>query len=390
MSVHQLRDHTHKQLAHSLKTLKDLVNRESPSGDAARLGDVSREIASLFGDFGASISWDTHDTGDHLILDIPGAGDVTYLSQKPVLLLLHHDTVWPVGHVERMPWADTGEDSDRRISGPGVFDMKGGIVVALMALRSLTDLGRGHPPLRIISTADEEVGSPTARALIEAQAGLVQAVLGFEPPHPDGALKSARRGSTRVLLSITGRSAHAALNPEEGVSAIDELVDQLARVRALTEQHPDVLCNVGSLSAPGQANVVNAHAEALIGLRFTSLEREKSILSAIDALLPLREGAALEAKILSNRPTWPEGDANAKLIARLQAAASDLGVECDARPASGAGDTNISGALGIPSIDGLGPIGHGAHAIDEYIVVESMPQRAALLAHTLNSWKEEL
>jgi glutamate carboxypeptidase len=272
------------------------------------------------------------------------------------------------------------------IHGPGAYDMKSGLVVIETAISMLHELGLPYRPLRVVVAADEEVGSPTATAVVTEAAQGVVAALGFESPHPDGALKVGRRGSTRIRISVTGREAHAALDPAKGASAIDELIDQLLRVRGIVDAVPgEVLCNVGTISGGGKTNVVPAAAAAEIGLRFVDGDTEGVVLDALSSLAPIRPGAEVDVAILSRRPAWAPPSGPDALLDLARAAAATVGQTVDGRPAAGAADTNTTGALGIPTLDGLGPRGAGAHARHEHVLVTSLPQRAALVTALLSA-----
>jgi glutamate carboxypeptidase len=287
-----------------------------------------------------------------------------------VLVLGHFDTVWPVGRLAVAPFTVTGDLA----SGPGVFDMKGGLVALLYALRLLR--GRALPrPVRIVLTADEEIGSPDGARVVLAHTDGVAAVYALEPPLPGGALKVGRRGVARVRITVRGREAHAALEARRGVSAIEELCDQLVTLRA-----PNV--NVGRIEGGTRANVVAGHASAELGLRFATPQEQAALFAAIQGLTPVRSGAEISVAVLSRRPAW-EPSASRRLAAHVQAVAQRLGETIGAAVSPGAGDANLTGALGIPTVDGLGPRGHGAHAPDETVEVPSIKARGELLAALL-------
>ncbi|WGM20452.1 M20/M25/M40 family metallo-hydrolase [Paenarthrobacter sp. OM7] len=363
-----------------LERLKRYVGFETPTGDPDALADLAAVIRGDFEALGATASVDEHPTGDHLVLDFPGIG--RRRDDKPLLFLAHHDTVWPKGQLERMPLVLEGDT----LRGPGSYDMKAGLAIFHEALTLLGrhDLERG--PIRLIVVADEEIGSPTARALIEAQVGHVSCAIGLEPPHTGGELKTSRWGSTRVRLSVVGKEAHAALAPETGISAIDELVDQLLNIRLLMRGYPSVLCNFGTVSGGGRTNVVAGTAYAEIGLRFKDAATEKVVLASLLATEPIRPGAVLTVELLSNRPAWAAGESHDALFADAVKAAKAVGQTLEGRAATGAADTNLTGGSGIPSLDGLGASGCGAHAVDEQVHIPSLAPRAQLLAaimHTL-------
>jgi glutamate carboxypeptidase len=360
-----------------LALVHELVRCETPSYDAAASALLTDSLGERFEALGAVVQHVGSPAGIDLVIDVPGAGDL-------LLLVGHTDTVWPVGTLEGdLPWSREGDI----VRGPGAYDMKAGIVVMLEALRLMKNVPvADRRAVRIVLVCDEEVGSPASSPLLVERAEGAAGVIGFESPHPDGALKVGRRGSTRVRLAVTGRAAHAGLDPEDGVSAVDELVDQLMRVREITADPGlpgPVLCNVGTISGGARANVVPAHAEAEIGLRFTDPPTERRVLDALSGLRPVRGGARLSVEVLSSRPTWQSSDADARLLDRISRVARGIGQHVSGRPAAGAGDTNLLGSLGMPTVDGFGPRGGGAHALDEHFLISSLLERIDLLCAVL-------
>ncbi|MFI5733706.1 M20/M25/M40 family metallo-hydrolase [Kribbella sp. NPDC051587] len=353
--------------------LRSYVTDETPTGDAGALNAFADRLVQRYADLGGTTRRVAAATGDHVVADFPGRGALS--DAAPVLFLAHHDTVWPVGQLAgAMPW----RVEDGVIHGPGVFDMKGGLVILESALEQVSDAD--HRPVRVIVVADEEVGSPTARELVTAESAGVIAAFGLEPPHPNGDLKTSRWGSTRVRITVTGREAHAALDPESGISAIDELVDQLIAVRSIVAQNNQVLCNVGTIEGGGRTNVVAGSAWADVGFRFVDPETETAVLDAVTALAPVRREAVVEAKVMSNRPAWQPSAATDELLAKVIAAGAEVGQQVGGAAASGAADTNLTGWLGIPTLDGLGPVGKGAHAVHEQAVATTLTERATLVA----------
>ncbi|MFF4920179.1 M20 family metallopeptidase [Kitasatospora sp. NPDC001261] len=352
----------------------DLARIESPSGDAPRLDALAEELAAGFCATGATARREPGPAGDHLVLEWEGRDE----SLPHLLIVGHHDTVWPVGTLA--DWPVTEEDG--RLTGPGVVDMKGGLAILEGALSLLADLGeRPHRTVRLVVVSDEEVGSPDGRRLVERQLRGAAAVLGLEPPHPDGRLKTARRGSTRVRLTVTGREAHAGNDAHDGVSAVDELVDQLVLVRDLAGQ-PGTELNAGRISGGSRANVVAGRAEAELGLRFATVEAQRRTLDNLARLTALRPGARVRTEVLSSRPAWPERTGN-PLLRHVRSLAAVLGQQLDGAPAGGAGDTNLPGSRGLPTLDGFGAVGAGAHARHEHIRVDQIAPRIALLAALL-------
>lgn len=373
------RDH----LEETVELLKRMVETESPTGDAEGVNEVCAQVRELFAEHAPEVTEHEGEWGTHLVMDIAGTGSKH--TDAPVLFVGHADTVWSRGTLETMPF----RIEDGIAYGPGSFDMKSGLLIMHQGLRLSTALGQSRPPVRVIVVGDEEIGSPSSRELLLSCAEGVRAVLGFESPHPGGALKVGRLGSTRLRLEVTGRASHAALDPEGGVNAIDELVDQLTALRSLIASAEaaapgDVLCNIGTVTGGGKTNVVPASASADIGLRFRAPEVEAEVLGAIQDLQPIRSGAELKVRTLSQRPAWQADAADHELLGLVEDASREVGLaEVGGRPAAGAGDTNYLGSLGLPTLDGFGPDGAGAHADHEQARIESIPERIALLATLL-------
>ena len=360
-----------------IERLREYAEHETPTGAVDALNAFADRLVRRYGELGGTARRVPAPTGDHVVADFPGRGPRA--NDAPLLFLAHHDTVWPIGQLERMPW----REEDGVLHGPGVFDMKGGLVVLETALEQVADDDRR--PVRAIVTADEEVGSPSARELVTAESAGVVAALGLEPPHPNGDLKTSRRGSTRVRIEVTGREAHAALDASSGVSAIDELVDQLIAVRALVSQYENVLCNVGTITGGGRTNVVAGKAAAELGLRFVDPETERAVLDAVAGLRPVRPRAALDVRVISSRPAWQPSATVDELLAKVAEAGRSVGQDVGGAAASGAADTNLTGWLGVPTLDGLGPLGKGAHAVHEQVIAATLPERAALVAAIIRS-----
>jgi glutamate carboxypeptidase len=366
--------------AQMLARLREYVVHETPTGDADALNAFAERLLVRYAELGGTARRVPSATGDHVVANLPGRGPRA--DQAPLLFLAHHDTVWPVGQLNGpMPW----REQDGLVHGPGVFDMKGGLVVLETALQLVAEVGVEHRPVRIIVTADEEIGSPSARELVTAESAGVVAAFGLEPPHPNGDLKTARRGSSRVRIEVTGREAHAALDSSAGISAIDELVDQLTAVRSLLAGYDDVLCNVGTIAGGGRTNVVAGTASAELGFRFVDPGAERAVLDSVGALQPVRSGADIQVSVLSSRPAWRPSDAGGELLAAVAAAGRSVGQQVGGAVAAGAADTNLTGWLGVPSLDGFGPRGKGAHAVHEQVVAASLPDRAALVAAVLTT-----
>jgi glutamate carboxypeptidase len=340
--------------------LRELVEIESPTGDTAALRDrMARELRAL----GGEVAID----GEHAVADFAGTG-------APLLLLGHVDTVWPRGTLETMPW----RVEEGRAYGPGSYDMKAGLVVLLEAIRR----ARTQRAVRVVLTADEEIGSPTGRDVLERAAPGAAAAFVVEPPSSKGNLKTARKGLGRFCITITGRPAHAG-DPTNGASAIEELARLTLRLHGLTDRTRGVTVNVGVVAGGTRENVVAAEAKAWIDVRVPTLAeraRVDEILRTLEAETP---GTSLELDGRWTRPPLEPSEGSAILFARAREHGGALGLELREVSASGGSDGNLVGALGVPVLDGLGAQGGGAHAPDEHVLVDSLPVRAELLAALL-------
>jgi glutamate carboxypeptidase len=268
-----------------------------------------------------------------------------------------------------------------RLFGPGTFDMKGGIAIGMLALRALAETGRGLP-FRVVAllTTDEEVGSTTSRHLIEAEARRSEAVLVLEPALPGGALKTARKGCGEFELRVRGISAHAGIEPGKGASAIHEMARQIVALEALQDLPRGISVNVGVVTGGTRTNVVADDARARIDVRVPAMSDAARIESALRALQPQIAGTSLEVTGGVDRPPLERTAAVERLYEKARSVAAELGRDLGEGSTGGGSDGNFTAALGVPTLDGLGPIGDGAHALHEHVLVGALPGRAALLA----------
>jgi glutamate carboxypeptidase len=374
----QLRDSATDLSGEALARLEELVMAESPSGDVARLAHAALLLESLYAGVGARIVRDQGPHGDHLVVSWPSA-DPAGNERGHVLLVGHYDTALPAGATRERPFRLDGDT----LTGPGVYDMKGGLVQVELAMRLIQRHGRElRAPVRLVIVNDEEIGSPDGHRVVRAHAHGAAAALGLEPALPGGALKIGRRGVARVELNVTGLESHSGLDAASGVSATDELVDQLVRLRELVPFSAQVSVNVGTISGGARANVVAGRAHAELGLRFSTGEAEGKLLAALNSLSPIRQGARVSTQLLTHRPPWV-ADPDNPLAAELIARAATMGLDLGHGVSGGAGDTNHLGSAGVPTADGLGPDGGGAHGPDERASLASLLDRAALLADYL-------
>lgn len=375
----EVRSRLEPRVGEMTELLGSLVRIESPSGDLAGLAAMADRLEVLFGDLGAVVRHDLGPGGaSHLVVTVEGSRP----DLEPILVLCHYDTVWERGTLARLPFA---VDDEGVATGPGCLDMKGGIVLLLFALRELRGLGCApHRPVRILLSCDEEVGSRTARPLIDELAEGVGAALVLEAPLPGGVLKTARKGTGNYRLVVEGRAAHAGIEPHKGASAIVELAHQIRALAALADPERGTSVNVGVIAGGTRPNVVAAEASAEIDVRVATLAEARRVAAGIQSLQPVLSGTRLIVVEGLSRPPMERTDATAALFASAQAIGSAMGVTdlCEGST-GGASDGNLVAAKGIPTIDGLGPDGAGAHADHEHVLVASMPQRAALIAGLL-------
>ena len=346
----------------ALDLLRELVEIESPtySPGVRRVAEVcARELEAL----GAVPRFLE---GDHLVADLDGDG-------AKLLLVGHTDTVWPEGTLATMPFRVEGD----RAYGPGVYDMKGCLVVLFEAIRLA---GEGRRALRVFLTADEEMGSRTARPHLEREAEGCAAAFVVEPPGASGNLKTARKGLGRFRLTVTGRPAHAGTHRKDGVSAIEELAHQVLALHDLNDPERGVSVNVGVIRGGTSENVVAAEAQADVDVRVPRHEDRERLEATLAALEPRLHGANVEIGGGWTRPPLETSPGAERLFARAREHGRGLGLELEAESSGGGSDGNLVGAVGVPVLDGLGAEGGGAHAPDEHVLLESIPLRARLLS----------
>lgn len=354
-----------------LEDLRRLVEIESPSSDLTACHRCGDELATLLEerlDGQAAVG----DDGRVTWSGGPGG-------QRPVLILGHLDTVWPTGTIDRLPF-----DVQRgRVTGPGVFDMKGGLVVAIHALSRLRRADR-LPPVRLLVTTDEETGSERSRVQIEEEAARCRRVLVPEPCGPDGAVKTARKGVALGHLVVHGRASHSGLAPEEGINAAVALGPLLPAVAGLGDTNRGTTVVPTLVTAGTAVNTVPARAEARIDVRFLVPGEVDRVRDALTAIARRGEQDApvgpveIEAYLEMNRPALT-ADASAPLLPALRDASRSVGQHVAEVQVGGASDANIAASVGAAVLDGLGPPGDGAHADHEHVRVEGLLERVALL-----------
>ncbi|MBN1658243.1 MAG: M20 family metallopeptidase [Anaerolineae bacterium] len=354
-------------------TLEQIVSIDSPSDERDAVNRVADFMAQALEAEGAHVervpqlAW-----GDHLRATW-GNGD------RQVLLLGHMDTVWPLGDACERPFTVDGT----RATGPGVFDMKGGLVIGLYALQALQalDCAPAHQ-IAFILNSDEEWGSPTSHPLIEEEGRRSDAVLVLEPSR-EGALVTWRKGVGRFEMEVQGVASHAGAAHERGVSAVQEMAHQILQLESMTDYGRGTTVNVGVIQGGSKVNVRPASAWAEIDVRVTTAHEGRRMEKAIRALRPANRNATLVISGGMNRPPWEMSAPGENLFKRAQRVGAELGLDLWPAGTGGASDGNFTAALGVPTLDGLGVVGEDAHALTEWADLRSLPRRAALLAELI-------
>jgi glutamate carboxypeptidase len=366
------------RLPEMLAVLRQFVTAESPSLAKAAADRCCGVIAKEWRKRGARVERIPQEhRGDHL--------RITYAFEKPpvpgqFLVLGHYDTVYAAGTLARMPFRVSGG----KAYGPGTFDMKAGIVQALFALQALQHAKVSSKKRMVfLWTSDEEIGSESSRKLIETEARRSDAVFVLEPSFgPRGLLKTARKGVGQAKLTVRGRASHAGLAPEEGVNAIHELARQLTRIQQWNDPRRGVSISANVIEGGTRTNVTAEHARAILDMRALRTSDMRQLERRLHALRPILKGARLEVTGGFDRPPL-ERTMCAALFARAKSLAKQMHLSLSECTVGGGSDGNFTGALGIPTLDGLGAVGDGAHSDHEHVLINTMPARAALLASLL-------
>jgi glutamate carboxypeptidase len=369
-----------------VSTIRDLVEIESPSDNKAAADRIAEIIADKFSQLGGEVCIHrAQDFGNHLQIDFDFGGKS---AAKPVLLLGHYDTVYPLGTIVSMPCRIEGN----KLTGPGVLDMKSGIALMLHAIAALQQwhkenwygkesCGKLPRPISVLLVSDEEVGSDSSRRITEALARRAAAVLVLEPSYGlRGAVKTARKGVGDYLVKVTGKASHAGLDFQKGVNAILELARQIERISSFTDLKKGLTVNVGIVNGGSRTNVVPAEASAQVDVRIARMKDSEGIDKKMRGLRPFNRKCRIEITGGINRPPMERTAGVAALYEQAVAIARDLGWKLAEAAVGGGSDGNFTAGLGIPTLDGLGGVGDGAHATHEHILISELPRRAALIA----------
>lgn len=365
-----LRDHQQEMIA----LLTQIVEMESPTSDKPSLDRLGAFLADQSHALGAEVrTLSQPDAGNHVLAHW---GD----SDGGALLLCHMDTVWDLGTVAERPVRIEIEEG--KLYGPGAFDMKGGIVNALWAMRALRELHlEPERPVTLLLTSDEETGSRTSRPIIEAEALKHDVVFVLEPAEPPlGSLKTWRKGVGMYTISVTGRATHAGADHKKGINAIEELAHQILAIQGFTDYKVGTTLSVGVVGGGTRSNVVPAQAWARIDMRVMNAGEAARVEAKMQGLKPHLTGATVKVSGGVNRPPMVRTPEIVALYTQAKAMAAEMGFELTETGTGGGSDGNFTAALGVPTLDGMGVVGDGGHAVHEHVVVDSLPERAALLA----------
>ena len=361
-----------------LALLQRMVEIESPSDNKAAVDKMGEFLAQEFQNQGGQVKvHKAADYGNHLQIEFAGTKD-----QKPVMLLGHYDTVWPLGTLAGMPFrVEAG-----RAYGPGVLDMKAGIVMMMFALRALKEAKANHRPVKIFLDTDEEVGSASSRPITEAIARDCEAVLVLEPAQgPQGFLKTSRKGVGDFTIRVRGRASHSGVDFEKGQSAIIELARQILEVTKFVDVSRGITVNPGVIQGGTRSNVVAAEASAEVDIRVARMADKAELEQKFANLRPFNPQCKLEITGGLNRPPMERTSGTVRLFEIAQRLAKDIGIDLRESSTGGGSDGNFTSALGIPTLDGLGAVGEGAHAANESMVLDELPKRTAILAGLIES-----
>jgi glutamate carboxypeptidase len=374
--VDPILSHVQAQQARIIALIRRMVECESPSDDPRAVDRFVDLVSAEAAPFARVQTFPGGKFGKHLLCEfaLPGPSK----KKGEILALGHSDTVWPMGTLAQMPF----READGRLWGPGVLDMKSGIAFFLFAVRALRELDIPVPSrVKLLINSDEEVGSDSSRTLTQETARRAKAVLVIEPGTGlEGKLKTARKGVGDYTITVRGRASHAGVDFSAGASAIVELARQIERVSGFTNLKRGVTVNPGLISGGSRSNVVAAEARAVVDIRAPRVRDAEALGRKFQALKPFDKRCQLEIQGGLNRPPMERSVGIVQLFRTAQRLARELGVTIEESMTGGGSDGNLTAALGIPTLDGLGAVGEEAHAINESILINRIADRTALLA----------
>ena len=365
--------------ARMVEELKLLASYESPTHSKTHVDALGALLVERCKALGAQV--DTYPCED--VGDVHIARWNADASGKPIMILTHIDTVWPVGTLEKMPL----REEDGILYGPGVLDMKGGVVIALEAIRGLVERGElPERPIWLFLNSDEETGSVASRELIHESARQVGLVLVMEPAAEGEAIKTWRKGFARYHVTTKGRASHAGQAPEQGINAVIEAAHQAIFLHGLNDLPQGTSVSVTMIEGGIAINVIPPEASLQVDVRFLKMSEAERVDRIVQTLQPVLPGAAVEVKGAIDRGPMERDEQMVRAFRQVQEIGASLGLELREDGSGGGSDGNFTAAMGIPTLDGLGADGIGLHATHEQVNIRSLPRRAALLAKLLQDW----
>ncbi|WP_315832547.1 M20 family metallopeptidase [Bradyrhizobium prioriisuperbiae] len=356
--------------------LREVVDIDSGSYDKAGVDVVGTRFEKHFADHGISAWREQHDTfGDaiHALVAKPGS------NEKPILLMGHRDTVFPKGEVARRPFSIEGN----RAHGPGVADMKAGLVMNVFVAAAFQRFGSAPCPIKLLITSDEEIASPSSRPVIEREGRAARAVYNSEPGRPSGNVVTGRKGGVFMRFEVFGKAAHSGTSFFDGVSAIGEMAHKIVRIHALTNADKGITLNVGLVAGGQSVNTTAPHAEGQIDLRYVDPADRAATLAAIEDIIATPTVSGTSAKLHINGEFLPlvQSEGSKHIYDGYRAAAKDVGLPNVAGEfTGGCADSGFTAAVGAPTICAVGPVGGNAHTPQEYLDLDSFVPRAQALA----------
>ena len=362
-----------------LEQLEAVVSIESPSEDKTAVDRASRLVAGWFEGLGGKIRWHRQKKfGDLLEVRLGAVGRRSNAGGrgKPILLLGHLDTVWPTGTLAKMPF----RVAKGKAFGPGVYDMKAGVVMALHAIAMLRERQAQPMPVVVLLVSDEEIGSPVSRAVTEKIAKECSAVFVLEPAQgPQGAYKTARKGVGDYSVHVRGVAAHSGVDFEKGHSAVLELARLIEKISRFTDLKSGLTVNPGTICGGTRTNVIAAEAQAEVDVRIARMRDAARVEKLFRGLRATDRACTLTITGGMNRPPMERSRGTVALFQQAKGFAHAMGFALEEASTGGGSDGNFTAALGIPTLDGMGAVGEGAHATHESIVVGELTKRTALL-----------
>lgn len=360
-----------------INLLKEIVIRESPSTDKKAVDACSSFVIKEFKKIGAKITrFPQTQIGDLYVAEYPSK--FRSREKEQLLVLTHIDTVWPVGKIKDMPFLI----KKNKVFGPGVLDMKIGLVMIMYSLRCLKEMNiQPNRRIAVFINSAEEIGSHPSHQAIQKLAKQSACVLCLEPALPGGALKIQRKGRLVIRLEAKGKAAHAG-TPEKGTNAVEELILQLRQIQKIKTK--GITLNIGLIGGGEKANIVAERAWAVLDIRFWNNSQKEKIIKFLKQLSPQLSGAQISFSTESLTPPMEKTKASSDFFRRVKKIGELLGMTLEAGKTGGGSDASIASGMGIPTLDGLGPDGDGIHAENEHLILCSLPKRTALLTELIS------